>query len=190
MRTPNAAALALRARALAGEKVAKVMLVHFALDVPQRWAVCGADKVWGGFTWAARDIVVGDISLEVGSRATLQFTLPAVTSGERALALSDVEGKAVTVYLADVDPVSGQVADAAAVWAGVLDQPGWQDGPLATALFTANSREWLALQPRPSRYTNDEQLRLYPGDTSLDVDPRTDATALVWPAASFFRQEA
>lgn len=187
MRTPNAAALALRARALAGEKIQKIALVHFAFDVAQRWAVCGTDLVWGGFTWSARDIAVGDISIEVGSRATLQFTLPAVTSGERALAMSDVEGKAVTVYLADVDPTTGAVADAAAVWAGVLDQPGWQDGPLATALFTANSREWLAMQPRPSRYTNDEQLRLYPGDTSLNVDPLTDKPELVWPASSFFR---
>ncbi len=187
MRTPNSAALALRARALAGEKIPKVLLVHFALTVPQRWAVCGIDLPWDGHTWSGRDIAVGDISIEVGSRATLQFTLPAVTSGERALALSDVEGEEVTVYLADVDPTNGEVADAAAVWSGVLDQPGWQDGPLATAIFTANSLEWLAEQPKPSRYTNDEQLRLYPGDTSMDVDPLTDKPQLVWPAASYFR---
>jgi hypothetical protein len=45
----------------------------------------------------------------------------------------------------------------------------------------------VALRPRVTRYTNNEQQRLYPGDTSLDVDPLTDAASLVWPAASYFK---
>lgn len=188
MRTPNAAALALRARRLAGEKIPRVPLVHFALPVPQRWAICGLPLVWGGFTWAPLDVVVSEISESVGERNTLRFTLPAVTPAERALAAQDVEGAEVRVYEADVNPDTGAVADAMQVWRGVLDQTGWQDGPQATAIFTARSLLDWALESRPRRYTNDDQLRLYPGDTSLDVDPLTDRPALVWPAASYFAQ--
>ena len=45
-----------------------------------------------------------------------------------------------------------------------------------------------ALRAKPSRYTNDEQQRRYTGDTSLDIDPATDAAPVAWPAASFFKQ--
>jgi hypothetical protein len=56
--------------------------------------------------------------------------------------------------------------------------------------FTAEHRQELAAQSKPSRYTNDEQQRLFPGDTALDFDPATDAAPLVWPAASYFKVSA
>jgi hypothetical protein len=43
------------------------------------------------------------------------------------------------------------------------------------------------MRPKPSRYTNDEQQRMFSGDTSLDRDPATDAAPVTWPAASYFR---
>ena len=64
---------------------------------------------------------------------------------------------------------------------------GWQDGLSALVHFTAEHRASLALRQRVSRYTNDEQSRLSSGDTSLNVDPLTDAAPLVWPNASYFR---
>ena len=73
------------------------------------------------------------------------------------------------------------------VWAGELDMPGWQGGPEALVHFSAESRASIALRQRPSRYTHDEQQRLYAGDTSLNFDPATDAAPVVWPAASYFR---
>ncbi len=189
MRTPNAAALALRARRQAGEAIPQVPLVFMGLPVPQRWAVCGLPLVWGGFSWAPLDMAISDVSDQVGERSTLRFTLPAVQPAELALAAQDVEGAIVRVYLADVDPATGAVADALQVWYGLLDQPGWQDGQAAVAQFTARHILDWALEPRPRRYTHDDQLRLYPGDTSMNVDPLTDAAPLVWPAAAYWRQE-
>lgn len=188
MRTLNAGALALQARALAGERIPIIPLLYMGLTVPQRWALCGTPLVWGGFTWAARDVGISEVSDDAAEIAGLKITLPGVTESERALALSgDVEGSAVTLYLAFVDPVTAVVADAMQVWAGELDMPGWQGGPEALVHFTAESRASIALRQRPSRYTNDEQKRLHPGDTALDFDPATDAAPVVWPAASYFR---
>lgn len=187
MRTPDAAVLALRARALAGEKIPRLPLVYFGLTVPQRWALAGLPLVWGGYTWAAQDMGISELKNEVGRFNNLRFTLAAVTPAQRALAASDVEGAPVAVYMATVDPSTGVVAGAEQVFAGELDQPGWQDGPQALAHFTAEHAGNIALRYRGSRYTHDEQLRLYPGDTSLDVDPLTDAAPLVWPAQSFFK---
>jgi len=184
----NAAGQALRARLLAGEKIPQIPLVHFALPVPQRWAVCSVPLVWGGFTWAPLDIEVRGIADQATQTGGIQFSLPAVSSAELALAQTDVEDSAVTVLIAYVDPLTGAVGDAIQRWAGQLDQPGWQDGRVAVAQFAARHLSQLALNQRPSRYTNDEQRRLFTGDTSLDVDPLTDAAPLSWPAASFFRE--
>lgn len=188
MRAINPAAHALRARALAGEQIPVVPLVHFALQVPQRWAVCGIPLQWAGETWQPLDIAISDIADDASDPGGLRFTFPAVTESQLSLALAgDVDGKRVTVHLAWVDPSTGTVADAMQVWAGELDVSGWQDGQQALAHFTGEHRASLAMRTRPSRYTNDEQQRLHPGDTALNVDPLTDAAALVWPAASYFR---
>lgn len=188
MRSVNAAAQALRTRARNGEQIPVVPLVYFGLAVPQRWAICGVPLVWGGHTWAPLDIAASEVADDALQPAGLKFTLPAVSDSQIALAIAgDVDGKPVTVHLAWVDPDTGHVADALQVWAGELDVAGWQDGAQALAHLTAEHRAALAMRQRASRYTNDEQQRLHPGDTALNVDPMTDAAPLVWPAAAYFR---
>lgn len=201
MRTLNANGAALQARRLAGEKIPVVPLLYLGpnavtgtgIAVAQRWAIDGVDRVWGGFTWTRRDVALGNIQSEVSEFSALQITLPGVTDSERALVFSDVEGSLVEIYRAWVDPdgattgTPGSVGDALLFWSGELDQAGWQAGRVAVAHFTAESLASIALRTKPSRYTNEEQQRLFPGDTSLDVDPATDAAPVVWPAASFFK---
>ena len=188
MRQLNTAALALQARMAAGEPIPVVPLVHFALPVPQRWALCGLPLVWGGFTWEPLDIAINEVKSDVTQFDGLKFTLSAATESQLALAQSGgIEGSECAVYLAWVDPANAAVVDAMQVWAGELDVAGWQDGPQAVVHLTAEHRASVALRPRVTRYTNNEQQRLYPGDTSLDVDPLTDAANLVWPAASYFK---
>lgn len=188
MRTLNAGAAALQVRALAGEMIPVVPLVYFGTTVPQRWAVCGMALEYGGYTWEPLDIAVAEVQDNAAQHSGLRFTMPAATDVQLALAIAgDVEGAPVTVHFAWVDPATGTVEDAMQVWAGELDVAGWQDGPEAVAHFTAEHRAGVALRPRVSRYTNDEQQRLAPGDTALDIDPMTDAAPIVWPAASYFR---
>lgn len=188
MRTVNAPAAALRARRLAGEKIPQVPLVFVDfVGAPQRWALCSVPLVWGGYTWEPLDIAIGSVTDALQQADGIRLTLPAATPAQLALAAQDSEGAVVRIYLADVDPSTAEVADAMQVWVGVLDQPGWQDGGRALAHFRAEPLAQVALRDRVSRYTHDEQHRLYPGDTALDVDPMTDAAPQVWPAASFFR---
>lgn len=189
MRTLTANGLALQARLLAGEKVDVVPLLFMDLPVPQRWALGGAELRWGGETFAPFDVAVeGGAQDEVGVPGGLQITAPAVTEAQIALAVDpDVEGSETTLHLALVNPASGVVDEALQVGSYELDTPGWEDGPQALTHFVAESRAAVAMRPKVSRYTNDEQQRLYPGDTSLDFDPATDAAPLVWPAASFFK---
>lgn len=188
MRALNPAAQALKARAIAGEKIPIHVLVFFDLPVPQRWAIGGTPLVWGGHTWAAQDMVIDTISDDVAQASGLRFTLPAVTESQISLTVDeDVEGSEVEVYMAFVDPANGSVADAILLWSGELDIPGWQDGPDALAHFTAEHRGTIAMRSRPQRYTNSEQQRLFPGDTSLAFDPTTDGAPLVWPAQSYFK---
>lgn len=187
MRDATSGFLALLDRAIAGEQIDGFYLLSLALDTPQYFAIGGREVSWNGFTWQALDISISEVEDSVGERAGLRFSFPGVTSSELALALSeDVEGTAVELYLSLVDPTTGS-AEAISLWAGELDQPGWQDGPEALVNFTAEHLQDVAARPKPSRYTNDEQRRLYAGDTFFDFDPLTDGASLVWPAASYYK---
>lgn len=189
MRTLNAGALALLARIEAGERIAMVQLVQLTADETLYLTTAGSDIVWGGQTWLRASVVVEPIDDTRGELAGLTLSLPAVDSAQIALALTAaVEGGAVAVYDALVDPDTGAVADAVLAWSGTLNVPSFEDGPDATISITAEHRGVSALRSKPSRYTDDEQRRLYPGDTSLDFDPATDSGPLAWPAASYFKR--
>lgn len=196
MRTLNANGQALHARILAGDAGAtRFALLHIAFTVAQRWAIAGTTVSWSSQTWTARDLALSNIQSEQGDISHIQITLPGVTDAERALAFEDSEGAAVNLYMAWFDKdgattgTPGTVGDALLLWAGELDQPGWTTGLGETNAihFTAESRASICLRPSVSRYTGDEQRRLYSGDTSLDFDPKTDGGPLVWPGAGFFR---
>ena len=189
MKPLNTAAQALMARALAGEQIPVAQLVYVGLPVPQRIAVCGIPLRWSGEDWTPLGIQISPIEDTTAEVTGLEFVFPGVSSSDIALALAeDVDGVPVRVYTAWVDPDTGVVADATLDWSGVLDHAQWQDGPEATVTFVAEHRGTVAIRPKVSRYTNTEQQRLYPGDTSLDIDPELDDPQVVWPAASFFRK--
>lgn len=190
MRTLSTAGQALLDRMLAGELIPVVQLVEALTTPTLRMAAAGRPLVWGGHTWGAIDLQIEPISHSAGGEVEqMQFRLPGVTPDQLALALTEpVDGKTVRVYDAWVDPDTGEVAEAVLAWAGTLNVPALQDGPQASVAWTAEHRGVQALRIKPLRYTDDEQRRLYPGDTSLNFDPATDAAPLAWPAASYFKQ--
>lgn len=190
MRTLNSAAEALLARIADGEQVPLVQLVEMQLETTVYLTTAGVPLVWGGHTWAPAGLgTIEPVDDSTGEIQSLSFQLPGITEAQLALALvEDVEGKTVRVYDALIDPDTGAVADAVLSWAGTLNVPGIEDGPVATVAVTAEHRGLQALRVKPSRYTHDEQNRLHAGDTSLDTDPALDAAPLAWPAASFFKQ--
>jgi hypothetical protein len=189
MRTLNAESLALLARAQAGEQMPMVQLIEVQLTAVLRLTTAGLPLLWGGYTWQPLGVSISPVDDDVSEFTNLVFTLPAVSPDQLAVALTeDVEGRTVRVWDALIDPDTGAVAMAVPAWSGALDVPSIQDGPEASISVNAEHRGALAVRVKPTRYTNDEQQRLYPGDTCLQFDPATDAAPMVWPAASFFRQ--
>ncbi len=191
MRPMNAAAQALLARIQAGEQIPLVQLVKVQFEAATVYLTTAGHVVpWDGQEWLPAGL--GQIEAVTDSPddiAPLKFTLPALTPAQVAVALeSGTEGAPVRVYDALIDPATGACADAIPAWSGTLNVPSLQDGPEAVLQVTAEHRGVTALRAKPSRYTDDEQQRLHPGDTSLNIDPLTDAAPLVWPAASFFRR--
>lgn len=189
MRTLNAGALALLARIEAGEQVPLVQLVEISTDETLYLTTAGCDVEWNGHTWQRAAITVEQVEDVRGELLSVSLAFPAVDEAQLGLALtSAIEGTAVRIYDALVNPDTGVVADAMLAWAGSLNIPSIEDGQTAVVVLSAEHRGTSALRSKPSRYTDDEQRRLYQGDTSLDVDPATDAAPLVWPAASYFKQ--
>jgi len=191
MRTLNVDAQALLARIEAGEQIPLVQLVAMLFTVPLLYTTAGHSITWDGDTYVSAGLgSIEPIQDSTGHVQQLQFSLPGISEEQIALALTEaVEGTTVHVYDALLDPDTGVVADAVLAWSGTLNVPSIEDGTSATVIVTAEHRGMAALRPKPSRYTNDEQQRLFPGDTSLNVDPESDAGPIAWPAASFFRQE-
>lgn len=190
MRTINGTAQALLDRIAAGEQIPIVQLVEMLFVSPLRFTTAGHSITWDGDTYTSAGLgTIDSIEDSSGDVQALQFTLPGITPEQIALALTEtVDGTTVHVYDAIIDPADGTVADAILAWSGTLNVPSIEDGATAAVVVTAEHRGMLALRPKPSRYTDDEQKRLYPGDTSLDIDPETDAGPVAWPAASFFKQ--
>jgi len=191
MRTLNTDAQALLARIEAGEQIPLVQLVAMLFPVPLLYTTAGHSITWDGDTYVSAGLGgIEPIEDSTGDVQALQFSLPGITAEQIALALTEpVEGTTVHVYDALIDPATGVVADAVLAWSGTLNVPSIEDGQTATVVVTAEHRGMAALRPKPSRYTDDEQQRLFPGDTSLNIDPETDAGPIAWPKASFFRQE-
>jgi hypothetical protein len=191
VRAINTAGLALLARALAGEQLPIVQLVEVQFAAATVYlTTAGGRIVWNGHNWEPAGLgAIEAVEDSAAEMPGLSFTLPGLTPEQLFVALEPgTEGRPVRVYDALINPDTGECADAVLAWAGTLNVPTLQDGPQADLVVTAEHRGMLALRPKPSRYTDDEQRRLYPGDTSLDVDPVTDAKPIAWPAASFFRQ--
>lgn len=190
MRTLNATALALLDRIQAGEQIPTTQLVEISFTAgTERYCTAGITVAWDGYSWLGLGLSIEPVDNKVGEIASITLVLPAVSDTQISLALTQaVEGTPIHIYDALVDPTTGAVADAVLAWSGALNMPGIEDGPRASINVMAEHRGALALRNKTSRYTDDEQQRLYPGDTCLQFDPATDAAPLVWPAAGYWRK--
>ena len=190
MRTINANGLALLARVQAGEQMPIVQLVRIDFAASTVYlTTAGGPIIWDGQTWEPAGLgAIEPVEDTASEMPPLRFTLPGLNPDQLYVALEPgTEGSAVRVYDALIDPDTGTCEDAVLAWSGTLNVPELVDGEQADMTVTAEHRGMLAIRPKPSRYTDDEQRRLYAGDTSLDFDPATDAKPLVWPAASYWR---
>lgn len=79
--------------------------------------------------------------------------------------------------------------DAALEWQGVIDTMAiTEDGSTATVSVSAESAGLDLLRAVPTRYTDIDQQRLYPGDRFFEFVTAQAEKTIVWPAKEFFRQ--
>ena len=179
------------ATALAQPDVRLVQLINMQLTAPLLVNTSSWDLTWAGQTYlgvagAGRIDTVDD---QPGELKGLNFELSGVPSSMLALVLSEpVQGKLVTIYTAIFD-ANCQILDAVVEWAGRLDvMTIAESGQAAVVTVSAEHIGIDLLRPGNSRFSNQDQQRLYPGDAFFEYVVDQADQQIIWPAASYFRQ--
>ena len=171
-----------------------VLLVEMLLTAPLRMCSSFYEIEHDGNTY----LPLGDLgSVEEvedgqGDYKPLRYSLSGVRQDLLVIALEEnIRNKPCTVFLAVLDEVTHQKREVQQVWTGTLDQMGVAIDPksgTAVISVTAEHRAVTYARPKSLRYTDADQRRLYPTDTSLRfIESQANHTD-VWPAASFGRQ--
>lgn len=168
------------------------VFIEMLLTSPLRLNTSALAIDWNGFTWSGAGALgaIDEVKDAAGEQQGLRFTLSGVPASLLSLALQEpVRGKACSLYLAILDPLSHAVLDVPLAWSGTLDQMAIaQSAETCTIAVTAEHAGLTYGRPKPLRYTDADQQRLYPGDTSLRFVVSQAQHQDVWPSASFFRQ--
>lgn len=181
------------ATAIAQPNVGLVLLLEMLLDSGTlRVCSAGYDLIQGGNTWSG----VGQLGTveevregEGGEVSGLAFVLSGVPSALLASALGEqYQRRAVNLYVAFLDlPTHAILADPVLEWSGLIDQMTLADeGEVSTIRVTAENELYDFARPLPLYWTDEDQQRLYPGDTGLRFARQLSERPLVWPAAAFF----
>lgn len=172
--------------AAAAAEVRPAFFVFLNLDSgPIRvWSGCG-DYTLGGnvFTGVGN---LGEISpVEESTRVSargIELSLSGISSSHVTIALSEnYRGRSVTVWLAFFDAAGALIADEVQVFAGIIDTMTLNDnGDSSVLTLTAESRLIDLERPRETRYTDEEQQRLFPGDLGLQYVAGLQKKTLNW----------
>lgn len=118
----------------------------------------------------------------------LTVQLSGVPADSVALALTETyQGRAGTVWEVPLDPTTGlPVADPIVIFRGRMDTLDVNLGPSATVSVTLQNRlaDWE--RPNNSRYTDEDQKRLFSFDRGLELVPSTVEKQIVWPSAAWW----
>jgi hypothetical protein len=191
MRTLSSPALAV----LSQQTVPMALLIEMLFPgSPDYFATGGWDLTWSAKTYVGTGTIIKIDALpeSAGAPRGAQITLTGVQSDMVALALQDsatVQGVPINLYTAFLDPTNYTVLNACLDWAGRLDtmQLADSDSGESSIVLTAEHIGIDLLRPSPTRWTDIDQLRLFPGDKGLAFIATTAASPIVWPAASFFK---
>ena len=132
---------------------------------------------------------IGAVEDKTGDIANLTLSLSGVDTSVIAIALGEqVRGGPLRMRLAVLSADTKTVLDVLPLWSGHMSTMQLaQQKNSATVKITAEHRGVLFNRPRPLRYTDADQQRLYPGDRCLEYIISQSQKEDVWPAASFFR---
>lgn len=183
--------LAAPATAVLGKRLALAQLVFMDLTAPLYVSTSRDSILWGGNLYVGgRQTAIDPIKDQGGEIQGLSFQLSGVPNDLLAIALAEpIQGKAVRVYTAIMDPDTQAILDVQQSWAGTLDQmPISQGIETSVITVTAEHRGISFARPKGLRYTDGDQQQLHPGDLSLEFIVTQASHQDVWPAAAFFRQ--
>lgn len=168
------------------------VLVDMELSAPLRVSSWRHALQWQGRTYlGAGELGQVDATDETTEQARpLRFAINGLPSASVSLVLQEpVQGRTVSLYVAIFDPATHQVLDASLEWQGVIDTMSiTEDGSTATVAVSAESAGLDLLRAVPTRYTDVDQQRLFPGDRFFEFVTNQAEKSIVWPSAEFFRQ--
>jgi hypothetical protein len=177
---------------LAGPVVPLCLLLELAFSPVVRLCTGAVAIEWAGQLYYGTGTLgaVDVVSDEVQSTTGLRFTLSGVPADSIALALGEnVRGTSCVLRLVVLDPATHAVLDAPVVFTGVLDtMPITHGSEDCTIGVVAIHRGDTYRRPKPLRYTDGDQQRLFSGDTSMRYVLSQAQAQDQWPAASYFRQ--
>jgi hypothetical protein len=181
--------------AVAQPQVGLILLVEMLFDAsPVRVCSAGYDVQWNSATWSGLGQLgaIEEVQEGEGAEVTgLAFTLSGVPSSLIATALDEkFQRRVVNVYVGFLDlPTHAILADPVLEWSGLMDVPTIvDDGTTSTIRVTAENELFDFARPAPLFWTNEDQQKLYPGDTGLRFAKQLTDRPIVWPSAEFFRR--
>lgn len=149
------------------------------------------DIDWSGHTYlGGRQITVEAVADQGGEMQSLRLSLSGVPSELLALALAEpLQGRSAVLRLALLDPDTHAVAHVLPLWRGTMDQMPVRHGTDTSVItVTAEHRGLQMARPKPLRYTDADQRRLYGGDRCLEYLVSQAQHPDVWPSAEYFKQ--
>ena len=188
MRTVSAPAAAV----LAGGVVPLALLIEMDLTAPLNLNTSNLNLVVSGTTYLGVGGIgsiapLADTPVEVRG---LTFSISGVPSDRIALALSEpVQGKAVRIKTAILDPSTYAVLDTRLRWAGLLDVMTINEtGGTATINVSAENAAIDLARAATSLYSDPEQQRLNTGDLFLQFKADQVSQRIIWPSLEFFKK--
>ncbi|WP_377153353.1 hypothetical protein ACFJIX_18015 [Roseateles sp. UC29_93] len=177
--------------ALLGNRLGAAVFLEMLLDVPLYLSNAEVPIDFGGHTWLGVSQLQIKAVAEGSSQAEkLQFSLPAVPNEYLGLALStEIRGKRVNMYMGIMHPDTMALVQMLPLWGGQLDQMPVSYGPeTASIAATAEHRAVSYARPKPLRYTDADQRRLYPGDRCLEYLIDQSQKEDTWPSREWFKR--
>lgn len=175
------------AAAMASGSVPLCLLIRMDLTDTVYATTAGCNVEWDGQVWLGVSLVgsVEAITDSAGERAPLRFTLSSVPNEVLALAMdaaTEARGKRCRVWLAIHDPDTYAIIETELIWSGTLDQMVIAEGEKTGSIaVTAEHRGVTFGRPKPVRYTDADQRRLFSGDKALQYIVSQSTHQDVWP---------
>ena len=128
-----------------------VYLVQLGFDTVRRIATWDQDITWGGYTWSASGVTVGDLN-SGGTR----LTLPSGDSDPwLSLVLTDgTRDRAISIYEHHTDTASSPQSDAVLVFTGIMDEASITDKLVINVIDTSRAKAFPAESVDESVFTN------------------------------------